>query len=278
MSNKYLEKIAKFNPFVAWMAGGAAAGGAGGAYMAHHTTHEKGWNGKERKLSGGERIANGVGGGIAGAYLGGMIGAGIGMKRHPKAYKDYTGQTDYKKAYEDAYRRHRGYGGGSSSGAGNTYRSSRTIHDIHKDLDMPAGGFKTKKEATTHFRKMRSKHHPDRYQGPDKEAANKRMAQLNRSWDEFEKHPDGFTKLANAYLTKLAGVDMKKVVDVVKKNPIPTGLGVIMGAEGLSSTTRKKNEHGGRYHLRQVKNTLMGTATGVGAGYIAQEGLKKVMK
>lgn len=78
----------------------------------------------------------------------------------------------------------------SNSNSNRRSYGSSSIHDLHKDLEFPEGGFKTKAEATKHYRKMSMKHHPDRGGSTEK------MSKLNSAWDKFKKHPDGFEKLA----------------------------------------------------------------------------------
>lgn len=261
--NKYLEKLAfRVSSGQAALAG-AIAGGAAGGWSGHRSKEKEipvgFFKTKKVKKTEAERVLSGIGAGLGGAYL----GAAAGLYMHPstRAYR----RQQYQRT------------GGSGSGrAGNEF-TSRTIHDIHADLNMPKGGFKTKTEAKSHFRKTRSQYHPDKHPGKEKEM-NERMAKFNRAWDEFEKHPEGFEKLANAYLYKLAAVDFAKVKHIVKQNPAPVVLGTLLGAEGLSSTTRKKNEHEGRFRLRQVRNTMVGVGTGAVAGKVVQEGFKHIKK
>lgn len=267
--NKYLEKIARYNfaedlKHAYNMAPGATIGLGVGAGLGaldgasrHHYVYDKTkkyYVKKERTKV--QRIL----GGIGGTLLGGWAGANIGNFIKPMKYH---------------YGRHSGYHSGGGK-AGNE-STGRTIHDIHKDLGAGAA-FKTKSEAKKHFRSMASKYHPDKHEGDKKAWANEQMAKINRAWDEYNAHPDGFTKLANAYLEKIAGIDVKKIKDIVSRNPGATVGGAIFGAEGLSSTTKKKHEHTSRYRLRQIKNTALGVGTGVVAGKVVQEGLKTVMK
>jgi hypothetical protein len=258
MMNKYLEKVAfKITP-AHTAALGALAGGVGGAYVGYKEDYKEVpvsfFRSKRVKLTKEEKVLDGIAAGIGGTVL----GASLGAYAHPTFRKQY----------------HSGYYHRQHS-AGNTH-TSRAIHDIHQDLGK-TGGFKTKKEATDHFRKARSKLHPDRHPGKEKEM-HENMAKLNRAWDEFHSHPEGFTKLANAYLEKIAAIDFNKVKTVIKANPIPTALGTALGADGLLSTTRKKNESQGRFRLRQLRNTVTGAGTGVASGYVAQKALEHVTK
>lgn len=111
--------------------------------------------------------------------------------RSKAGFKNYKGYENF----DDFFKEHFRQGGGA-------YRSSsRTVDDILRDMDAPAGGFKTKAEASKHFKRMAMKHHPDR--GGDTE----KMKKINAAFDEFKAHPDGFEKLAglaNIYLEKVA--------------------------------------------------------------------------
>lgn len=156
--NKYLEKIAKLTNYA-----GAAIGGTLGAGLSYSSKRDV--TGKKYTKS--ERILNGVSGGLSGAWLGHNIHAML------RTFRDY-------KKYKDTYKN------------GNPGFKSKTssIHDLHKDLEMPVGGFKTKAEATRHYKKMAMKNHPDR--GGDVE----KMKKINTAWENYKKHPDGFEKLA----------------------------------------------------------------------------------
>lgn len=91
----------------------------------------------------------------------------------------------------------------AAAGAGGSfYRSHRPVSDIMKDLGRK-NHFSTKAEASKHYRSMAMKHHPDR--GGDVS----KMQTINKAWDEFKNHPEGFEKLASAglenkYLEKVA--------------------------------------------------------------------------
>jgi hypothetical protein len=263
--NKYLEKVAKITPGHA-MAAGATIGAAIGGYAGYHQKQKKVPTGlfTSRKVdkTNVERVMGGIGGAVLGAYG----GAAAGAYAHPATRKGF------KEFRQQQYQYRQQYAGGGGRSAGNT-RTARTIHNIHEDLGMPKGGFKTKKEATDHFRRARSKAHPDRHGGNHSE-----MAKLNRAWDEFQAHPEGFTKLANAYLEKIAGIDINKVKAVVRANPGAVIGGTLGGLEGLSSTTKKKHEGHARFMLRQAKNTAVGVAGGSVAGKFVQEAVKHVSK
>lgn len=256
--NKYLEKVAVSVNYMHTMGAGAAVGAGLGAWAGYSEKKKRvptGWfSSKQVDKTKHERVLSG----ISGAITGGYAGAALGFYAHPDVRRSYRG---YK------------YGGGGA--AGNT-TTSRTIHDIHADLGMPKGGFKTKAEATAHFRKARSKHHPDRYQGAERERANERMSKLNRAWDEFQAHPEGFTKLANAYLEKIAKINWAKVQKHVKDNPGAVIGGVLGGIEGGSSTLKLKREGEAKYRLRQVKNAVVGAGFGAATGKLVQTGLQAV--
>lgn len=256
--NKYLEKVAKLTIGQSTGIGALAGAGLGGfaGYQQKSKRVKTGWfKTKEVKLTQGERILGSIGGALGGAY----VGAAAGMVMHP----------EFKKRRAE-------YHSGGSRSAGNT-RTSRTIRDIHSDIGFKSAP-KTKAEATAHFRRERSKHHPDRYQGPEKSKADERMAKLNRAWDEFQAHPEGFTKLANAYLTKIAAIDVNKIRRIVKANPGAAIGGVLGAIEGGSSTLKLKREGQLKYRLRQTKNTIVGAGFGAATGKFIQEGLKSISK
>lgn len=163
--NKYLEKIANFvtyHPSVKAGVIGAALGGAAG-YLPK-TKYE---DGKVKNRTRKERV-------IDGALLG-TVGGAHGAFSFGK-YK----VNGYNSSSYDNFKR------------GQSYSKARTVHDIHSDLGFPKGGFKTKMEATKHYKKMAMKHHPDRPGGSDE-----LMKKINTAWDEYKKHPDGFEKLAS---------------------------------------------------------------------------------
>ena len=192
--NKYLEKAAKLTDvqkFHRLIFTGLGVGAGTGAVVGYRTD-EKTVGGRKQKLSKFERLGNAASTSLAGAYFGG-VGAGLLAPRNWKNAHTEESARRFRR-FRERYQQYRG--GGS---AGNTY-TSRTIHDIHKDLGVPSG-FKTKSEATRHFRKERSRLHPDKHGG-----SHEPSAKLNRAWDEFTAHPQGFTKLANAYLLKIAGL------------------------------------------------------------------------
>lgn len=271
--NKYLIKAARFSEGLKKVKNfvtdsrtvGAAVGGSIGAAAGSTQglkTHEQDFLGNpKRKFTAKERKHHAIAGSITGGVIGGFYGYQVG--RGLKGMHGYRQQNNY------------GGGGGRYSG----YKhSSRGIDDIYKDLDA-TGQFRTKHEAKTHYRRMASKHHPDRFINPhEKVQAEKKMSKINAAWDEFHKHPNGFEKLANSYLTKVAAVDWVKAKQFVKENPGATIGAAIFGSEGLSSTTRKHNEHPVRFRLRQIKNTTVGVAAGAGTGKLAQEGFTAIMK
>lgn len=169
MSNKYLEKMAGVNGKAVLIGGGL---GAGLGWVG--STPPK--NDQDIKAKA-NRWANTATWGGVGAYL-----AARGTYTHD--YRNYGG-----------YKGSSGGGGGRSGGGGGggSYRGGfSNIHDLHAKMEMPKGGFKTKAEAKKHFRKMSSKYHPDRHGGDAS-----KMKDFNQAWQEFEKHPEGFEKLAS---------------------------------------------------------------------------------
>lgn len=264
--NRYLEKIAAIDPVKAWVRGGALVGATLGGYSGSHKTKKvlvSPWRTKEVELTTPERIFHSVAGATTGAIGGIMAGSIIANHRHPEQFKAH-----YREAYKKQYQ---GNGGARGSYA------SRTIHDIHGDLGMPKGGFKTKTEATTHFRKMRSKHHPDRAKtDADRVSKNAQMAKLNKAWDEFNKHPEVFTKLANAYLEKIAGLDVGKVKSIIKSHPLSVLFGTLGATDGAISTEKRSKDSELRYRLRQLRKTVGYGAAGVGAGYVLQRYINQI--
>lgn len=218
-----------------------------------------------------ERILGGVVNGLAGGY----IGAGIGhsfdrvrnfneqMRKARSSYggggSDSSGSSSGKSNSWDDYRR---YAGAS--------RGARSTDDLHKVLGKP-GGFKTKKEAMDHFRRMRSANHPDRAGGNAE-----RMKELNQAWDEYQKHPGGFNKLA--FLMKSAAIDSKKVLDFVKANPATALFTVGGAADGAASATKKPNEAELKYRLRQARNTVGGGLYGGVAGAVTDMAIRRFSK
>jgi hypothetical protein len=86
----------------------------------------------------------------------------------------------------------------------------------------------------------------------------------------------------NKYLEKIASFrDVKYVgaaaLDVVKKHPLPVGLGAGGGAEAAMENHRQGHEPHVQTALRGVKNTLRGTAEGAAAGTALEFGGKKFM-
>jgi hypothetical protein len=169
--NRYLEKIARINKPVAI---GSIIGGTLGAANGYFTKSDIKGN-KFVPRSKEKRILHGIAGGLGGAYLGAMVGEGY---RVHKIIKDTGG-------YATAATR------------------DHNLNSLYKRMGA-SKPFKTRKEAVDHFRKVRSMAHPDRKGG-----SHERMADINKAWDDFQAHPYGFTKLANAYLMKLAQINFK---------------------------------------------------------------------
>lgn len=190
------------------------------------------------KLSTGQRIGRGLALGTSSAILGGILGNARSSairssrinsraedlsfrashnqsaKRHEdwvRGFKERSEQRkrEYQQSYErrkkqqdDFYEEFKRKQGSRSGNSGRCFNSgSRTVQDLMNDMDAPTGGFKTKAEATKHYKRMVMKHHPDR--GGDVE----KMKKINKAFDDFKAHPDGFEKLAglaNIYLEKVA--------------------------------------------------------------------------
>ena len=240
MSNKYLEKIASggfrrnMRDFVDTyfrrtgkaidkgvnkvILKGAIAGGAGGAVLGG----VNGYNSSKKGDKNTSPLKGAIGGAILGASLGGSAGQIAALtnvarktKVHPRYGKKgvfrartFTEDASFKRFSKDyANGGFTGrYSDGSYGRGGSSSRAwtSRGVKDILSDLDAPAEGFKTKKEATTHFKRMAMKHHPDRPGG-----SVEKMQKINKAFDEFKNHPDGFEKLAglgNVYLDYFYGV------------------------------------------------------------------------
>lgn len=208
---------------------GAAIGGALGGFKGYSEKRDD----LGKRLSKSDRIWNATTDGLTGALAGGYLGAaahGIrvskisnrGFKgknklfdiRH-KTYADNSNKFSdevfgawkssnkshnenfhqkQKQWYEEAKREQQRQHQRQSSGGGRSYGSAGgSVSDLHRDLEFPEGGFKTKAEATKHYRKMSMKHHPDRGGDPEK------MKKINTAWDKFKAHPDGFEKLAHLH-------------------------------------------------------------------------------
>lgn len=184
--NRYLEKVSSM---LAGAALGAGLGGIAGGMASNKVPK------KERR----ENIYTGAAiGGIAGASLGSMYKS---LKTLNEFRTDGT-SNEYKKhfrdhkSWDDFFKQQQQHSGGSR---GRSYYNGggSDLGSIHSDLKAPPGGFKTKAEATKHYRQMARKHHPDR--GGKTED----MQKINSAWGKFKKHPDGFEKLAglnNLYL------------------------------------------------------------------------------
>lgn len=192
MTNKYLEKVA-FNASSFFksvktnhpsaLKGGTIGAGIGGAIGAM-PTEKLDSKGKYVKKTTGERVSSS----LQGALAGGVYGAATGSMRDTlsKARKDA----------EKAYRAGTGTGAGGSysknQGGGNSRAGSffDDLKDVEKDLGFPKEGFKTKAEATSHYRRTAMKNHPDRGGSVEN------MQKINAAWDKYKNHPRGFDKLA----------------------------------------------------------------------------------
>ena len=121
------------------------------------------------KKTTGERVRTSI---LAGGMLG-LYGASAGS------------EIDLRRNAAKFARKH----GGSSSGGFRSHFED-TVSSMEKDLGFPKGGFKTKTEATAHFRRTAMKNHPDR--GGKVED----MQKINAAWEKYKNHPKGFDKLA----------------------------------------------------------------------------------
>lgn len=179
--NKYLEKLAYLKTEVIWpknqmIAGGLIGGVAGGLLGSRDKVREY-KNGKyyHRTKTKNEKTRDTILTALSGAV------AGVSLTAHPKVRIVSDGRAGGRNYYDNA----------------NTFSRTRSHKDILHDLQA-SGGFKTKAEASKHYKKMAMKHHPDR--GGDQEL----MKKINKAWDEYKAHPDGFEKLAGyRYLEKL---------------------------------------------------------------------------
>jgi len=199
--NKYLEKMARMRslpefaqtlgtrvnralkkPVVRGRIIGSAVGAVSGGGLAYSRdkglVYEKG-RPKYKTFTTKEKIKRGIAGAISGGISGFMVGDAVGGIKGLKLQQKY-------------YQRSPGILQRAASRRSTTTRAtSRTIHDIHADLGAPTSGFKTKTEAKTHFRRAVMKHHPDREGG-----SVEKMQRINKAWDEYQAHPEGFNKLA----------------------------------------------------------------------------------
>lgn len=260
MNNKYLEKLAfsytrpdqvyhTFNRRVPnniwkWGLGGAIVGSLEGLPK---TTTEYDTHGRERevKLSTNARIFNGA----LGALSGGIIGASVGAHLRNEAVNSRINRVI--NSINKAKDRKADMGSGGSS----RFRASaKSVSDILKDLG--ATGFKTKSEATAHYKKSAMKFHPDR-PGGDAE----KMKKINAAWDEYKKHPDGFEKLANLYLEKIASALEWAV------------RGSVLGSAAGGVTSAMK---GNKDFKTILRDTTLGAAAGGALGAGAYKGVEQV--
>jgi len=124
---------------------------------------------------------------ISGALLGGVFGASSGTKRVIRNFENRFNSGTHRAKFHKRF-----------STAGSRSYSHRNVSDIMRDMGATPSQFKTKAEATKHYRRQAMKHHPDR--GGSRET----MQKLNDAFEEYKKHPDGFEKLAGyKYLNKI---------------------------------------------------------------------------
>lgn len=245
------------------MIGGSAIGGGVGV-AANTGTYDEWDDNKSRYVTKKHTTGQRVAGGIAGALLGGFLGANSGRvvanskfdKKMGASPHRIFGDTKHGRKLEDIIVKAKG-----KSFSAPPRTRTRNVSDILKDLGAPTGGFKTKEEAKKHFRRAAMKNHPDR--GGNVDA----MQKINKAFDEFQAHPEGFSKLAGyRYLSK--------VVETVKKNPGFTIGGSLGVADGVASTTKQPGESRARFHLRQVRNAATHGLGGAVAGEILERFIK----
>jgi len=163
--NKYLEKIA-LSPITTGALIGTAIGAPIGAVLGYAPTHKRNfWTGKqERELTKKERRNAAIKGAILDGATFGALGAFNGADR----------EDVFRQRYQHSQR---------------PYVDPDTLEKHFRD--MGGAGFKTKAEATRHYKVMAGKWHPDRQGGnADK------MAKLNEAWQKARAHPD-FQKMAS---------------------------------------------------------------------------------
>jgi hypothetical protein len=208
--NKFLEKIAVYadgnkalktlvkrylgnTSLRGLQAGAVLGGGAGYAHSSRdHTKKDRYGNLRVEKATIGDKIGGTTRGAIYGGLAGGYIGSAVKLKSlHKKMGPNYRSsdstQTKHGKKFWDTIRK----ANGKNPSGGSSYSKHRDISSILKDLEAPSGGFKTKTEATHHFRKASMRYHPDRAGG-----SNEAMSRVNSAYREYKAHPAGFEKLA----------------------------------------------------------------------------------
>ena len=204
LQNKYLEKIAFAGsiPKIAFagsipkilkdpiLVQGSLGAGMGGV-LGYLVTPKKvmGSNGELRNRTKADRWKNAATTGFVTGVYGAMRGGYTKVIDNAKGdfFKRHQSGGFGNKAREDFFKRRYGGHNGSAGGA-----VPPTQHDSVSDIlkGLGAKSFKTKSEAKMHFRRAASKAHPD------KGGSTVDMQRINSAWDKFQKHPDGFDKLA----------------------------------------------------------------------------------
>lgn len=147
----------------------------------------------------GDRVVGGIAGGILGGFLGASSAAASASAKFNKKIgadgRRLFGDTKHGRKMEDLFVKAKS----KTTSAPPRGHRTRTVNDILGDLGAPVGGFKTKDEAKKHFRRAAMKNHPDR--GGNVEA----MQKINKAFEEYQAHPEGFNKLAGfKYIEQLS--------------------------------------------------------------------------
>lgn len=192
-----------YAPYAVPVVGGIAGGTEG--YHNHEDDIEV--SDKQNKIN---RASAAVIGGVLGAYSGSAI-AGIARdmnsvrRVHAFERKNLGSKWEQRKAYGS--KTYTGHGGESEGGGSYRQRYRRSTRapgvSAHEEFftnhapDVDYKNFKTKAEVKSHFRKVRSKYHPDRFQegSPEWHHATETLKKVNPLIDEIEKS-SWFEKLA----------------------------------------------------------------------------------
>jgi len=197
--------------------GGLTGGATGAALSQGKVTEQKDFKTVERDTTREEKLWGTAAGAVAGAFLGGNTARDLSKVKTMK--KILQPGSRYSRNFDQTINRARNKASASGSSSGpqfndffkyyNEQRSRgfgnpngpKDMGTIYKDLGAPVGGFKTKAEASKHYKKMAMKHHPDRGGNPET------MAKVNAAFREFKAHPQGFNKLAGLglYLDTILG-------------------------------------------------------------------------
>jgi len=179
MTNKYLEKIARFDTsMVKHVLGGAAIGAGVGSFSAeaniltNKLTESK--NSRYRYDDKAKKTAR-----IAGPVLGGIFGGATGFNLHQLKKKFGAGRAGGGR-----------YGG---HGGGFTHPAQKSHADHLRTFGANPSQFKTKREAEKHFKTHLHRVHPDKHPGKPEMTA--KFQELSAARDEIMKSR-WFEKLA----------------------------------------------------------------------------------